>query len=91
MEQFQQIPQVSMTTDIQAQVQQPIMMQGMPLQFLPGQIPLQQGQIPIQKGQIPLQQGQIQIQQGQIPVQQGQIPVQQGQLPIQGQPQVIFS
>lgn len=77
-EQYQQIPQVTMATEIQTQVQQPLMMQGMPLQVLQGQM----------QGQISLQQGTIPIQQGQIPIHQGQIQV-QGQMPLQsGQPQV---
>ncbi|XP_076116546.1 uncharacterized protein LOC143084020 [Mytilus galloprovincialis] len=91
-EQYQQLPQVTMATD--TQVQQPVVMQGMPLQLLQGQMSLQQNQIPMQQGNLPFQQGQIPIQQGQFQIQQGQFPIHQGQIQVQGQlqqgqPQVI--
>lgn len=74
-EQYQQLPQVSMATDIQTQMQQPVMMQGMPLQVLQGQmqcpVSLSQGTIPLQQGQFTFQQNQFQVQ-GQMPIQQGQ-------------------
>ncbi|XP_063417108.1 nuclear transcription factor Y subunit alpha-like [Mytilus trossulus] len=91
-EPYQQLPQVTMATD--TQVQQPVVMQGMPLQLLQGQMSLQQNQIPMQQGNLPFQQGQIPIQQGQFQIQQGQFPIHQGQFQVQGQlqqgqPQVI--
>lgn len=93
-EQYQQLPQVTMATD--TQVQQPVVMQGMPLQLLQGQMSLQQNQIPMQQGNLPFQQGQIPIQQGQFQIQQGQFPIHQGQIQVQGQlqqgqPQVDFT